>query len=284
MLLETKPTTFAGLVRISGLSHGTDVWLGNAQKIIAEGTSDLNGVICCRDDVTAFLMSKGIAPKQSFKISETVRKGKGLQPDWIPMMREHGVPDWYIESANTVKYLFPRAHATAYVMMAFRIAWCKVHEPMAFYAAYYTIRATGFDPLTAVKGIDAIREKYYEISDRIDRREPVTPAEKDTMQNLEVCYEMCLRGYSFLRPDIYRSDATKFLIEGNALRIPFTALGGFGQQAAQDIVAERENGRFSSVEDLTMRCPKVSKSVVALLEECGALDDLPKTEQLTIFG
>ncbi len=284
MLLETKPTTFAGLVRISGLSHGTDVWLGNAQKIIAEGTSDLNGVICCRDDVTAFLMSKGIPPKQSFKISETVRKGKGLQPDWIPMMREHGVPDWYIESANTVKYLFPRAHATAYVMMAFRIAWCKVHEPMAFYAAYYTIRATGFDPLTAVKGIDAIREKYYEISERIDRREPVTPAEKDTMQNLEVCYEMCLRGYSFLRPDIYRSDATKFLIEGNALRIPFTELGGFGQQAAQDIVAERENGRFSSVEDLTMRCPKVSKSVVALLEECGALDDLPKTEQLTIFG
>ncbi|MEA4824719.1 MAG: PolC-type DNA polymerase III [Clostridiaceae bacterium] len=283
MLMETKPTTFAGLVRISGLSHGTDVWLGNAQKIIAEGKSDLNGVICCRDDVTAYLIGCGIPSKLSFKISETVRKGKGLMPDWVPMMREHNVPEWYIESANTVKYLFPRAHATAYVMMAFRIAWCKVHEPMAFYAAYYTIRATGFDPLTAVRGIDAIREKYYDISDRIDRREPVTPAEKDTMQNLEVCYEMYLRGFSFLRPDIYRSDAARFLIEGNALRIPFAAIGGFGQQAAQDIVTERERGRFSSVEDLAMRCPKVSKSVIALLEEHGVLEDMPKTEQLTMF-
>ena len=284
MLLETKPTTFAGLVRISGLSHGTDVWLGNAQKFIASGQTDLNGCIACRDDVTAFLMEKGIAPKLSFKISETVRKGKGLQEDWIPMMREHGVPEWYIESANTVKYLFPRAHATAYVMMAFRIAWCKVHRPMAFYAAYYTIRATGFDPKTAVQGLDAVWAKYEEIEGRVDRREPVTPAEKDTMQNLEVCYEMYLRGFSFLPPDIYKSDATKFLIEGNALRIPFTAMGGFGSQAAQEIVEEREKGKFSSVEDLTLRCPKVSKSVVALLEEHGALEGIPKSEQLTMFG
>ncbi len=284
MLLETKPTTVAGLVRISGLSHGTDVWLGNAQKIIEEGKSDLNGVICCRDDVTAFLIHSGIAPKQSFKISETVRKGKGLQPEWVELMKEHGVPDWYIQSANTVKYLFPRAHATAYVMMALRIAWCKVHRPMAFYAAYYTIRATGFDPLTAVQGLSAVRAKYEEIEGRLDRHEDVSPAEKDTMQNLEVCYEMYLRGFGFLRPDLYRSDAAKFLIEDNNLRIPFTALGGFGQQAAQEIVAEREKGRFSSVEDLSMRCPKVSKSVIALLEECGALEDLPKTEQLTLFG
>ena len=283
MLLETKPDTFAGLVRISGLSHGTDVWLGNAQKIIAEGLGTLNDVICCRDDVTARLISAGIAPKQSFKISETVRKGYGLQPDWILLMQEHGIPDWYINSCNSVKYLFPRAHATAYVMMAFRIAYCKVHYPLAFYATYYTIRATGFDPLLAVQGIDAIRDKYWEISERLEKREPVTSVEKDTMNNLEVCYEMYLRGFSFLPPDIYRSEVKEFVIEGNSLRIPFTSIANFGEQAARDIVAERAKKRFSSVEDMMLRCPKVSKSVVAALELHGALSDMPKTEQLTIF-
>ncbi|MBE6930153.1 MAG: PolC-type DNA polymerase III [Ruminococcaceae bacterium] len=286
MLEDTTPKTFAGLVRISGLSHGTDVWLGNAQKIIKEGLADLEGVICCRDDITAYLISCGIPPKDSFKISETCRKGKAatIAEETWNMLREHGVPEWYITSCNTVKYLFPRAHATAYVMMAFRIAWCKVHRPLAFYAAYFTIRAKAFDPIVSAKGIDAIRDRYHDIEGRIDRGEPVSAVEKEAMNTLEVCYEMCLRGMSFLPVDVYKSDAVKFVMEDEThLRIPFTALSGLGEAPAADLMAERAKGPFSSIEDVSIRCPKVSKSIIAMLEEVGAFADLPKSDQLSIF-
>lgn len=279
MLLDTQPKNFDGLVRISGLSHGTDVWMGNAADLIKAGTATLNEVISARDDITMFLIAKGMDASLSFKTSEAIRKGKGIPDETVEIMKEHGVPQWYIESCQKIKYLYPKAHAVAYVMMAFRIAWYKVHYPLPFYSAYFTIRAVGFDAGTMTHGIDAVRSLYHELNNKPD----ATANEKDTVVTLEVVYEFYRRGFSFQQVDIYRSDASNFLIDGNTLIPPLTSLPGLGLTAAQDIVRERELAPFSSAEDLGLRCQKVSKAVIEILDQNGALAALPKSDQISMF-
>lgn len=279
MLLDTQPKNFDGLVRISGLSHGTDVWMGNAADLIKAGTATLNEVISARDDITMYLIAKGMDASLSFKTSEAIRKGKGIIPETVEIMKEHGVPDWYIESCQKIKYLYPKAHAVAYVMMAFRIAWYKVHCPLPFYSAYFSIRAVGFDAGTMTHGIDAVRNLYHELNNKPD----ATANEKDTVVTLEVVYEFYRRGFTFQQVDLYRSDAASFLIDGNTLIPPLTSLPGLGLTAAQDIVRERELAPFSSAEDLSLRCQKVSKAVIEILDRNGALHALPKSDQISMF-
>jgi len=279
MLLDTQPKNFDGLVRISGLSHGTDVWLGNAAEIIKEGTATLNEVISARDDITMFLIAKGMEPSLSFKTSEAIRKGKGIIPETVEIMKEHGVPDWYIESCQKIKYLYPKAHAVAYVMMAFRIAWYKVHYPLPFYSSYFSIRAVGFDASTMTHGIEKVKAMYEELSAKPD----ATANEKDTVVTLEVVYEFYKRGFTFKNVDVYDSEAEDFIIEGNSLRPPLTSLPGLGATAARDIVEERKKGEFSSIDEIVQRCPKVGKSVVELLSKNGALRDMPESDQISMF-
>ena len=279
MLIDTQPHNFDALVRISGLSHGTDVWIGNAADLIKEGTATINEVISARDDITMFLIAKGMDASLSFKTSEAIRKGKGIPEPTVEIMKEHGVPQWYINSCQKIKYLYPRAHAAAYVTMAFRIAWYKVHYPLPFYSAYFSIRAVGFDAGTMTHGIDAVRDLYNELNNKPD----ATANEKDTVVTLEVVYEFYRRGFSFQQVDIYRSDAASFLIDGNTLIPPLTSLPGLGLTAAQDIVRERQIAPFSSAEDMSLRCQKVSKSVIDILERNGALASLPKSDQISMF-
>ncbi len=280
MLVSTKPRTFDELTRISGLSHGTDVWLGNAADIIAAGRGTLKDVICARDDITLYLISKGLPRKTAFTISESVRKGKGLTPDWETAMKNAQVPDWYIESCQKIKYLFPKAHAVAYVIMAFRIAWFKVNHPLAFYAAYFSIRAGSLDARCMTQGFDVCGDKMDELTRKPDK----TAAEEDMLSTLEVCYEFYKRGFSFAPLDIYRSDATRFLITDGGLRPPFLAIPGLGETAAFDIVRERERAEFLSVEDLAGRCRKLSKTHIEALTQLGAVDMLPESTQLNLFG
>ncbi len=282
MLNDTKPTTFDELLRISGLSHGTDVWLSNAQDLVVKGIATLRECICCRDDIMNFLIMKGVEPKLSFTIMESVRKGKGLKPDWEDAMRANDVPEWYIDSCKKIKYMFPKAHAVAYVMMAFRIAWFKVHKPLAFYSAYFSIRAKGFDASTMIFGDDVVISKMNELGQK-EKDKTITNAEKESFATLEVCHEFYRRGYKFAPMDVYNSDATKFLITDEGLIPPFTSMPGIGETAAQVIVNERKNGKFISSEELIMRCPKVSKSVVELLTSVGALRDMPKSSQISFF-
>ncbi len=281
MVKETKPSTFAELVSISGLSHGTDVWLGNAAELVRQGIP-LSGCICCRDDIMNYLILQGVQPKLSFKTMEAVRKGKGLTEEMESAMREQNVPDWYIDSCKKIKYMFPKAHAVAYVMMAFRIAWFKVHRPLAFYSAYFSVRAKGFDASCMIKGDKVCVDKIRELQGK-DREKTITAAEKEMMTTLEVCHEFYRRGFSFAPMDIYKSDATTFQVTETGLIPPFTAMPGIGEQAAKSIVEERKNGKFLSVEELAMRCPKVSKAVVELLEQIGALQGMPKSTQISFF-
>jgi len=280
MLMDTKPTTFDELLRISGLSHGTNVWLNNAQDYILQGKATLKDVICVRDDITIKLIAQGIEPAVSFKISESVRKGRGLtDPAWEPLMLEHGLPEWYIESCKKIEYMFPRAHAAAYVMMAYRIAWFKVHMPMVFYAAYFSIRAKGFDGSYMTKGDEVVSKKYRQLQ-ALPKR---TAVEDDEMSTLEIVHEFYRRGFTFAPVDIYDSDVEHFRIEGNTLIAPFTSLPGVGEQAAHNIVEERKNGPFMSQEEIEQRCDKVSRGVLETLGAAGALRDLPRYNQLNLF-
>ncbi len=279
MLEETKPSTFSELVQISGLSHGTDVWLNNASELIANGTCELKDVIGCRDDIMVYLIYKGLEPSLAFQIMEFVRKGKGLKEEWIEEMKKHDVPDWYIESCQKIKYMFPKAHAAAYVLMAVRIAYFKVHYPIYFYAAYFTVRASDFDLDTMVKGSNAIRSKIEEINAKgLD----ASPKEKSMLTVLELALEMCERGMSFQKVDLYRSHATKFLVDGDTLIPPFSALPGVGENAAINIVKAREEGEFLSKEDLQQRS-KMTKTVLEYLEAHGCLEGLPDANQLSLF-
>ena len=282
MVSDTKPTTFDDLLCISGLSHGTDVWLGNAADLVASGIP-LKECICCRDDIMNYLIGKGVAPKLAFQTMESVRKGKGLKPEMEEAMKANDVPDWYIDSCKKIKYMFPKAHAVAYVMMAFRIAWFKVHRPLAFYSAYFSIRAKGFDAACMIRGDKVCMEKIQELH-RKDVDKTISAAEKDTQTTLEVCHEFYKRGFTFAPMDIYKSDATKFLVTENGLIPPFTSMPGIGEQAAVNLVEERRNGPFLSAEELSVRCPKVSKSVIELLDEIGALGSMPKSTQISLFG
>ncbi|MEE0563875.1 MAG: PolC-type DNA polymerase III, partial [Oscillospiraceae bacterium] len=248
MLMDTLPKDFNTLVRLSGFSHGTDVWLGNARELIVSGTASVLETVGCRDDIMLYLISMGLDPKMSFKIMEAVRKGKvkkgGFQEGWVEAMQEHNVPQWYIDSLAKIGYLFPKAHAVAYVMMAFRIAWFKVHRPLAFYATFFTVRAKAFDAEYCCAGIDAVKQKIREIENNKD----ATAVEKNLMVTLEVCYEFYLRGFSFAPMDLYRSHATKFLIEDGKLLPPFVSVSGLGETAAWDILEGRKGKRFISIE------------------------------------
>ncbi len=280
MLLDTQPTTFDELVRISGLSHGTDVWLTNAQDLVRDGTATLKQVICARDDIMLYLIDKGVEPKLSFTIMESVRKGKGLKPDWETEMLAHDVPQWYVDSCKKIKYMFPKAHAVAYVMMAFRIAWFKVHHPKAFYAAYFSIRAKAFDAASMTNGDAVVLSKI----DELNSMEKISQKEENMLVTLEVCHEFYKRGFSFDPIDLYKSDTRNFLITENGLIPPFTAISGLGEVAAQNIVDERKNGKFTSVEELQTRCSRVSKGVIEMLEANNVLKTIPSSNQINLFG
>ncbi len=280
MLEDTLPKQFSELVRISGFSHGTDVWLNNAQDLIKEGTAKLSEAISARDDIMVYLIHKGLEPQTAFKIMESVRKGKGVKPDDVAKMREKNVPEWYVESCQKIKYMFPKAHAVAYVMMAFRIAYCKVHYPKAFYAAYCSVRATEFDADLIVQGKDVLRSKLAEFE---SMGNTISPKEKGLQTIFEIALEMYLRGFSFRKVDLYQSDATKFLIVEEGLLPPLAALQGVGDNAAINIAAARKGHVFSSIEDLRNRS-RVSKTVIEVLRQHGCLDGMLETDQMILFG
>jgi DNA polymerase-3 subunit alpha (Gram-positive type) len=281
VLLDTKPEKFDFLVRICGYTHGTDVWLGNAKDLIVSGTARVDQTIGARDDIMIYLISCGLPEKRAFKIMESVRKGKGLPEGAEQEMIDAGVPDWYIGSCKKIKYLFPKAHAVAYCMMAFRIAWFKVNYPLAFYAAYFYRRSQkgGFDAVLMTQGMDAVKANIK----AIDGNEDATDKDKDLLTTLEVVYEFYLRGLEFLPIDLYKSHATKFLIEDGKLRPPFVAISGLGDNAAKDLMEGREGKSFLSIEEVSAACPKVSKTHIQMLKDAGAFGDMPETSQVSLF-
>ena len=284
MLVDTQPKDFNTLLRLSGFSHGTDVWLGNAKDLIVNGTATVLETVGCRDDIMLYLISKGLEPKMSFKIMESVRKGKvkkgGFEEGWEEAMREHDVPEWYIDSLAKIGYLFPKAHAVAYVMMAFRIAWFKVHRPLAFYATFFSIRAKAFDAEYCCAGLEAVKRKIQEIWNN----KSASAVEQDLAVTLEVCYEFYLRGFRFEPINIYESEATRFVLKGDdALVPPFTAVRGLGETAALDTVEKRRGQTFISVEEFSMCCNKLSKTHIDQLKALGAFAGLADTSQITLF-
>ncbi len=281
VLLDTKPEKFDFLVRISGYTHGTDVWLGNAKELIVSGKARVDQTIGCRDDIMLYLISCGLPEKRSFKIMESVRKGRGLPDGAEQEMRNAGVPEWYIDSCKKIKYLFPKAHAVAYVMMAFRIAWFKVYHPLAFYAAYFYRRSQkgGFDVALMTGGLESVQANIKAIDDNDD----ATNKDEDLLTTLEVAYEYYIRGFTFLPIDLYKSHATKFLIEDGKLRPPFVSISGLGENAAWDLMEGREGKNFLSIEEVTAACPKVSKTHIQMLKDAGAFGDLPDTSQVSLF-
>jgi len=281
MLEDTKPTTFSELARISGLSHGTDVWLGNAQSLIQQGICDLSHSICARDDIMIYLISMGVEAGHSFTIMEQVRKGKGLKPDDEAAMKAANVPDWYIDSCKKIKYMFPKAHAVAYVMSAVRIAYYKVHYPKAFYIAYYSVRADDFDASIMARGMSVARQAMEDL-DKKKKDGTISPKEENLIPILEICIEMYSRGIEFLPVDLYESHAVNFRdVEGGILP-PLNALPGMGENAAKSIAEARENGRFKTIEDLRQRT-SITKSVIELLQENHCLDDLAEADQVSLF-
>lgn len=279
MLEDTKPTTFSELVQISGLSHGTDVWLGNAQELIHNQICNLSEVIGCRDDIMVYLIYQGLEPSFAFKIMESVRKGKGLSEEMEAEMRKNEVPEWYIDSCKKIKYMFPKAHAAAYVLMAVRIAYFKVHLPLLYYAAYFTVRAEDFEIEVMSRGPEAIRAKIEEIN---AKGLEASNKEKNLLTVMELSLEMTERGFVFQNYDLYKSAASEFIIEGNTLIPPFNSIPGLGTNAAFNIVKARENGEFLSKEDLQQR-GKVSKTILEYLDKQGCLNALPEANQLSLF-
>ena len=280
MLEETHPKTMEELVRISGLSHGTDVWLGNAADLIASGTAKLKDCICTRDDIMNALIMQGVEKKMAFTTMESVRKGKGLTPEMEDAMHAANVPQWFIDSCKKIKYMFPKGHAVAYVTMALRVAWFKLYRPTAYYAAYYTVRADAFD-------INLMSKSPQELRDVLDdfdaRQKTLTAAEKDQITLAEIALEMACRGIRLLPIDLYKSDALTFQVVGNDILPPFNAIPGLGISAAQSLVdARAQGGPFLSVEDLAVRA-KVGSSVLDMLRAQGALDGLPETSQISFF-
>lgn len=280
MLEDTKPTTFEELLRISGLSHGTDVWLNNAQSLIQAGTIKLDEAICTRDDIMIYLIKKGMEPKPAFKIMECVRKGKGLTPEQEQLMKENNVPDWYIASCKKIKYMFPKAHAAAYVTMAFRIAWFKVHIPKAYYAAYFSIRAKAFDSDIMCHGKERVKNKMKEIELMGNQ---ATAKDKDTYDDLEIVFEMYERGLDFLPIDLYASDSKKFLVEDNGIRPPLNSIPGLGTVAADSIIEARKEGKFMSIDDLKIRS-RAGNSVIDMLKNAGCLEGMTQSNQMSLFG
>ena len=287
MVEETHPTTFAELLQLSGLSHGTDVWLGNAQDLIKEGIATLKTVIGCRDDIMVYRMHAGLEPKMAFTIMERVRKGMWLKISdeerngYIEAMRENNVPDWYIESCGKIKYMFPKAHAAAYVLMALRVAYFKVHYPIYYYCAYFSIRAKAFDIKTMSAGLDAVKERMADISNKRKNNE-ASNVEIDLYTTLEIVNEMLERGYKFGQLDLYRSDAIEFIIDGDTLIPPFVAMDGLGENVAKQIVKARTEGEFLSKMELRKR-GGVSATLVEKMDEMGILGNMPEDNQLSLF-
>ena len=281
MLMETKPSTMEELIRISGLSHGTDVWLGNAQDIINSGTAKLAQCFCTRDDIMNFLISQGMQEKMSFDIMESVRKGRGLKPEWEEAMREHNVPQWAIDSCHKIKYMFPRGHAVAYVTMGLRVAWYKVYRPYAYYAAYFSIRGDGFDAAKMLLSNQTLRSRIEEFA---NREEKMSIKDKQEENALHMVLEMQERGIRMLPVDLYKSHANRFLPEEGGLRCPFTAINGLGEAAIQGILDTRDPEKpYISIEDLQARA-HVGTSVIEMLRLQGALEGLPATSQVDLFS
>ncbi len=279
MLVDTKPKSFSDLVRISGLSHGTDVWLGNAQTLIQEGKATISTAICTRDDIMTYLIGMGMDSELSFTIMESVRKGKGLKPEWKEDMLAHDVPDWYIWSCEKIKYMFPKAHAAAYVMMAYRIAYFKVYYPIAYYAAFFSIRASSFNYEIMCQGRDKL--EYY-MADYKRRKDSLTNKEIDTLKDMKVVQEMYARGFSFVKIDIYSAQANRFQIIDGKLMPSLSTIEGLGDKAADAVVEAAKDGEYLSKDDFRTRT-KVSKTVIDLMADLGILNDIPETNQLSLF-
>lgn len=281
MLVDTKPTTFEELIRISGLSHGTDVWLNNAQTLIQNNIATLSEAICTRDDIMIYLIKQGLPPDKAFKIMESVRKGKGLKPDQEEIMRANNVPEWYIESCKKIKYMFPKAHAVAYVTMAFRIAWFKVHYPLAYYATFFSIRATEFDSEYMIYGKEKVKTKMKELEGQGNN---ISAKDKSMYTILELVLEMYERGFEFLPIDLYKSHSTKFRIEDGKIRPPLSSIAGLGEVAAEGIYeAAKKEGKFMCIDDLQVKA-KIGKSMVELLGKFGCLDGMSQSNQISLFG
>ena len=279
MLIDADPQSFSHLIRIAGLSHGTDVWLGNAQTLIEEGKATISTAICTRDDIMIYLISMGLDSEESFTIMESVRKGKGLKPEWEEEMTAHGVPDWYIWSCKKIKYMFPKAHAAAYVMMAWRIAYCKIHYPLAYYGAFFSIRAKAFSYEIMCQG-----QKHLEsvMVDYKKRQDTLSNKEKDAMGDMRIVQEMYARGFEFEPLDIYKAQATKFLIVNGKLMPPLSSIDGMGEKAAEAVAEASKDGTYLSLDDFRQRT-KASKTVIDTMVELGILADLPASNQLSLF-
>jgi DNA polymerase-3 subunit alpha (Gram-positive type) len=279
MLMDAKPKYFSDLVRIAGLAHGTDVWLGNAETLIKEGTATIQTAICCRDDIMIYLMSMGVEPSLSFDIMEKVRKGKGLRPEWEEEMRKHDVPQWYIDSCNKIKYMFPKAHAAAYVMMAWRIAYYKIYYPLAYYCAFFSIRAKGFSYELMCMGVDKLK---FHLADYRRRKDTLTPKEEGTLSDMRIVEEMYARGFSFVPIDLFHAKAREFQIVDGKIMPSLNSIDGLGDNAATAIVEAAKDGPFLSLEDFYNRT-KVSRTLVDQMAAMGLFGDIPKTNQMSLF-
>ena len=279
MLIDTKPKYLSDLVRIAGLAHGTDVWLGNAQTLIQEGKATISTAICTRDDIMIYLIHKGVEHGLAFTIMESVRKGKGLRPEWEETMVEHGVPDWYIWSCKKIKYMFPKAHAAAYVMMAWRIAWYKVYQPLAYYAAFFSIRATAFSYETMCMGRE--RLDFY-LGELRAKGDAASKKDQDTIRDMRIVQEMYARGFEFVPIDLYKAKAHRFQIIDGKLMPAIDTIEGLGEKAADAVEEAAKNGKFLSKDDFRDRT-KVSKTVIDLMDDLNLFGDIPQSNQMSLF-